>query len=107
MKNKKPTKKQIEAAMSAYCSSMVSVEEHVPREIKMRVAMVKEMFNIEVWELFIKQSAYWAELNGHDVEEYFENWDWMDMLEEFAEWQVGYWIGVREGLAEQDDQDDE
>ena len=100
MKINKPTKQQIEQAMSAYCSSEISVNESLPKDLQLQLASVKELFNVHIWELFIKQNAYWAEINGEDVNEFFENWDAFDMLEDFAEWQVGYWEGVNEAKKE-------
>lgn len=105
MKKKKPTKKQIMAAVAEFAGSDMIYNISVPHELRFELAQIKEHLIVYMWENYIKTLIYRLELEGLSSDDLLEIYGPDELLEEFAHWQIGYWEGVNEALANQDDEE--
>jgi len=100
-KVKKLTKKELLKKLNEYADSGKAINSSVSKDIRYRLAPIKEHIMIYMWETFVKSELYRAKLMGITPDEMV---DFMleddDIIISFGDWCGGYAEGVREAKSE-------
>jgi len=101
-KVKKITKKELLKKLHDYAGTPKSINSSVSKEIRYRLAPLKEHVMIYMWETFIKSELYRAKLMGitpHEMVDFMLEDD--ETIIAFGDWCGGYAEGVRESKENQ------
>lgn len=98
-----PTEEQKLEAYYDFMGSNLISEISIPQSLRMNLAGTKEHLIVYMWEHFIKGKVYQLELDGTPGEDLMDFYSPIELLEEFAHYQMGYWEGVNEQMGEEDE----
>jgi hypothetical protein len=97
---KQPNKQQLLDAYIDFMGSDMLLDVSVPHELRFDLAPIKEHLIVYMWENFIKGQIFLLEAAGGSVDDFMEEHEPMELLEMFAEYQIGYWQGVNQNNEE-------